>query len=85
MFTSFRALKTLPTGFIIKNSNIPQAGLGVFADSFVRRETWLGEYHGYIVKVEKQSLICHNSSARNLEALGRYIDFTDGYAWEVNI
>ncbi|KAK2166959.1 hypothetical protein LSH36_33g08077 [Paralvinella palmiformis] len=46
----YRAWRTLPWRyFVIKPSKIPNAGLGVFATTFIPKNTWIGEYEGDIL------------------------------------
>ena len=44
-----RARKSLPPQVELRQSNIPGAGLGVFANTFIPRYTWLAEYEGEVV------------------------------------
>ncbi len=44
--TKGRAWMTLPQEFSIAKSSIPLAGVGVFAKTFIKKHTWLGEYEG---------------------------------------
>ncbi|XP_053395594.1 uncharacterized protein LOC123525311 [Mercenaria mercenaria] len=41
-----RAIHSVPDGFVIKNSSIPNAGLGVFTEMYIQRETVFGPYKG---------------------------------------
>ena len=43
-----RARKTLPQGLSIRNSSIPDAGEGVFAEQFIPKRTQFGPYEGEI-------------------------------------
>ena len=47
-----RALKSTPPDFKIRLSSIPKAGLGVYAQTFIPKNTWLGEYEGLILPAE---------------------------------
>lgn len=47
-FDPNRADNSLPEGFVIKNSTIPDAGRGVFTTQFLRRGTVIGPYKGII-------------------------------------
>ena len=44
-----RDIRTAPPGFSVRRSSIPDAGNGTFADTFVAKNTWLGEYEGVII------------------------------------
>lgn len=50
----FRAFKTVPKGMMIAPSYIPKAGYGIIADSFIKKYTWLGEYEGEIVPMDRE-------------------------------
>ena len=43
-----RAAHTLPNGLLVKNSSIPNAGLGVFSIEFIPKDTKFGLYEGVI-------------------------------------
>jgi hypothetical protein len=46
----YRAWRTLPWRYFrIQNSSLPAAGLGVFATTFIAKNTWLGEYEGELL------------------------------------
>jgi len=45
---------TLPPQVQIKQSIIPNAGLGAFATTFIPKYTWLAEYEGEIVIYEDE-------------------------------
>ncbi|KAK2166957.1 hypothetical protein LSH36_33g08030 [Paralvinella palmiformis] len=48
--TPYRAWRTLPWRyFVIKPTNLPYADVGVFATTFIPKNTWLGEYEGDIL------------------------------------
>lgn len=43
-----RALHSLPGGFVVKNSTIPGAGLGLFTEVYIQRDTVIGPYKGIL-------------------------------------
>ena len=45
-YTDYRAFLTIPPEVELTRSNIPQAGLGIRATTFIPSYTWLGEYEG---------------------------------------
>ena len=45
---------TIPDGFSIRQSKIPDAGLGVFAEMTVPNGTRIGPYDGVLSKVGKE-------------------------------
>ncbi len=47
-----RAYLTVPEGFDLYRSAMPNAGLGIHASTFIKKWTWLGEYDGEIVLPE---------------------------------
>lgn len=47
-----RAILTTPPGISIRNSSIPNAGLGAWADMFIPRNTILGYYEGVMVPID---------------------------------
>ncbi|XP_062596400.1 histone-lysine N-methyltransferase set-17-like, partial [Saccostrea cucullata] len=49
-----RANLTTPSGFAIKSSSLPGAGMGAWAETFVPKFTILGVYEGLIIPVDKQ-------------------------------
>ena len=50
--TPYRSYRNLPPELTLRKSLIPGAGLGVFANTFIRKYTWLGEYEGEVTSVE---------------------------------
>ena len=50
-----RARKSLPPQAMLKESDIPGAGLGVVATTFIPRYTWLAEYEGEIHAEDESS------------------------------
>ena len=48
----YRAFHTIPHEVKLARSTIPDAGLGIFAKTFLAKFTWLSEYEGEIVKDE---------------------------------
>ena len=44
------ALATIPPGFSVRQSSIPDAGLGVFAETYIPEGTRIGPYDGVLTK-----------------------------------
>lgn len=38
----------------IRKSTIPDAGIGVFSKTFIPRNTWLAEYEGVYVDIDRE-------------------------------
>ena len=57
MGTSNYAEKTAPVCVMVKESSIPNAGLGVFAKEPIPNRTRFGPYEGEIIKTEDKAQI----------------------------
>ncbi len=51
--TADRAFKSLPEGFRLAPSGIPNSGYGVFSDNSIPDNTWLGQIDGVVVTDEE--------------------------------
>ena len=52
--TTDRAIRSLPPGLVVKESDIPGAGLGVFAEKFFPEGVRFGPYGGETFEYDKE-------------------------------